>query len=135
MNGYAVISYLILMKTTPNLAVLYMRTMLDKDEDIWVIYDHVPFNWNNQYLGKDKKVPSPGEYETTPSKYRSNFTHVKNAPKKAIEFPLINTVRDTIIDSERIFELTFYEFSNDLLTNPFFTVPERSKIVFLCHLS
>ena len=165
-----------------------------KDEAIWATYDHVPIEWNSQFLGEDKKVPSPGEYKTIPSKYRSNFTYVKDAPKKAIEPPLIDIVRDTIVGNERVLELcftpkrkvnrldiytnpirlnsakinslpfsdyylekrrqrlathfitdndytelelrypkdsvlelTFYEASNDLLTNPLFTVPERPK--------
>ncbi|PRX57269.1 M28 family peptidase [Flagellimonas meridianipacifica] len=174
-------------------SLMYVHDV-DKDEAIWATYDHSLIEWNSQYLGKDKKEPEPDEFRTIPSKYRSNFTYVKNTQIKAIESPLIDTVRDTIIGNERVLELcltprrdvnrldtytnpihlnsakinnlpfssyylekrkqrlathfisdndytelelsfpkdsvlelTFYESSNDLLTNPLFTVPERPK--------
>ena len=166
----------------------------DKDEAVWATYDNVPIDWNNQYLGEEKRKPSSDAYKTISSKYRSNFTFVKNAQKKVVTPPLADIVRDTIIEDERVLELcltpkrnvnrldiytnaislnsgkingspfstyflknrkerlathyisendytelelsfpkdavlelTFYESSNDLLTNPLFTVPERPK--------
>ncbi|WP_435624339.1 M28 family peptidase [Flagellimonas sp.] len=166
----------------------------DTEEAFWATYDHIPIDWNNQYLGKDKKVPETNKYKTIASKYRSNFTYVSNTQKKPIESPLIETTEDTVIGNERILqlcftpkrnvnrldiytnplqltsgrinnipfsdfylknrrqrlathfisnndytelelrfpkdsvlELTFYESSNDLLSNPIFTIPERPK--------
>lgn len=166
----------------------------DQDEAVWATYDNVPIDWNNQYLGEEKRKPSSDAYKTISSKYKSNFTFVKNAQKKAVTLPLADIVQDTIIEDERVLELcltpkrnvnrldvytnpislnsgkinglpfstyflknrkerlathyisdndytelelsfpkdsvlelTFYESSNDLLTNPLFTVPERPK--------
>ncbi|MEM9077336.1 MAG: M28 family peptidase [Bacteroidota bacterium] len=174
-------------------SLLYVQD-IDKNEAIWATYDHVLVDWNSQYLSQDKKVPEPNEYQTISSKYRSNFTYVRNIPPKNIKLPLIDTLRDTIIENERIIELcftpkrdvnrldiytnpiqlnsgkinnipfsayylekrkrrlashfitdnnytelelsfpkdsilelTFYESSNDLLSHPLFTVPERPK--------
>ncbi|UII81247.1 M28 family peptidase [Flagellimonas sp. CMM7] len=166
----------------------------DNDSAIWATYDYRLIGWNGQFLGSEKRVPETGEYKTLPSKYRTEFTYVADAPKKAIAAPWIDTVKDTIIGNERILELcvtpkrkvnrldiysnpiklnsakvnniklsdyflenrkkrlitnyitdndytelelsfpkdsvlelTFYEASNDLLTNTAFTVPERPK--------
>lgn len=174
-------------------SLLYVKDE-DQNEAIWATYDQVLIDWNNQYFGKNKTVSDPNEYRTIPSKYRSNFSYVAKAQKKAIELPLIDTVRDTTIGNNRILEvcltprrnvnrldiytnpiqlhsgkingqpfstyflknrkqrlathyisdndytelelsfpkdaaleLTFYESSNDLLTHPLFTVPERPK--------
>lgn len=174
-------------------SLLYVHDA-DKDSAIWATYDYKLIGWNGQFIGSKKRVPNAGEYKTLPSKYRTEFTFVADAPKKAIAAPWIDTVRDTIIGNERILELcvtpkrkvnrldiytnpiklnsakvnniqlsdyflenrkkrlithyitnndytelelsfpkdsvlelTFYEASNDLLTNTAFTVPERPK--------
>lgn len=166
----------------------------DKDSAIWATYDHQPIDWNKQFLGNEKRIPKPGEHEALYSKYRTEFTYVKDTPKKDIAIPWIDTVKDTIIGNKRIVELcvtpkrdvnrldiytnliklnsakintialsdyflenrkerlvthyisnndytelelsfpkdtilnlTFYESSNDLLTNAAFTIPERPK--------
>lgn len=174
-------------------SLLYVHNA-DNDSAIWATYDHRLIGWNGQFIGSEKRVPEAGEYKTLPSKYRTEFTYVADAPKKAIAAPWIDTVKDTIIGNERILELcvtpkrkvnrldiysnpiklnsakvnniklsdyflenrkkrlithyitdndytelelsfpkdsvlelTFYEASNDLLTNTAFTVPERPK--------
>lgn len=174
-------------------SLLYVYNV-DKDSAIWATYDYKPIGWNGQFIGSEKRVPKAGEYKTLPSKYRTEFTYVADAPKKAIAAPWVDTVKDTIIGNERILELcitpkrsinrldiytnlirlnsakvnniqlsdyflenrkkrlithyitnndytelelsfpkdlvlelTFYEASNDLLTNTAFTVPERPK--------
>lgn len=174
-------------------SLLYVHDA-DKDSAIWATYDYKLIGWNGQFIGSKKRVPNAREYKTLPSKYRTEFTFVADAPKKAIAAPWIDTVRDTIIGNERILELcvtpkrkvnrldiytnpiklnsatvnniqlsdyflenrkkrlithyitnndytelelsfpkdsvlelTFYEASNDLLTNTAFTVPERPK--------
>nr|WP_299344561.1 M28 family peptidase [Allomuricauda sp.] len=164
----------------------------DENSALWATYDNVLIDWNGQFLGNEKRNPESREYKMIPSKYRSQFTYVTEAPKKEIPMPWIDTVVDTIIGNERILEicltpkrnvnrvdvytnpiklnsarvnrialseyflenrrerlithyvsqndytelelsfpkdstlqLTFYEASNDLLSNPLFTVPER----------
>ena len=166
----------------------------DKNTAIWATYDHVLVDWNGQFLDSEKRVPEPGEFNMIPSKYRSEFTYVKEAQKKDIPLPQIDTVTDTIIGNERVLEicltpkrdvnrvdvytnpiklnsakvnriplseyflenrrkrlmthyvsnndytelelsfpkdstleLTFYEASNDLLSNSLFTVPKRPE--------
>ncbi len=166
----------------------------DKDSAVWATYDNQPIDWNKQFLGNEKRIPKPGEYETLTSKYRTEFTYVKDAPKKDIAMPWIDMVNDTIIGNERfvelcitpkrnvnrldiytnsiklnsakvnnvklsdyflenrkkrlithyisnneytelelsfpkdkVLDLTLYESSYDLLTNPVFTIPERPE--------
>ncbi|TAI47280.1 M28 family peptidase [Flagellimonas allohymeniacidonis] len=166
----------------------------DNNSAIWATYDHVLVDWNGQFLGSEKRVPQTDEYKMIPSKYRSEFTYVKEAQKKEIPLPQIDTVNDTVIGNERILEicltpkrainrvdiytnpiklnsakvnrialseyflenrrerlithyvsnneytelelsfpkdstleLTFYEASNDLLSNSLFTVPKRPE--------
>ncbi len=94
----------------------------DKQEAIWATYDNLLSEWNNQYLGSDKRIPEPNEYRTIPSKYRSNFTYVSTAQKKEIESSLIDIVRDTLIENERIIELCITPKRKvnrlDIYTNP-----------------
>lgn len=164
----------------------------DKDSAVWATYDKQLIGWNGQFL-KDKSEPSASAgFNTLASKYGSGFTYTAKAPKKEIAIPWIDTVKDTLIDDNRILELcvtpkrnvnrldiyasplvfnavkvnniplsenylkkrrkkllthyisnndyteleltfpkdsvlelTFYESSNDLLSNPEFTVPKR----------
>ncbi len=94
----------------------------DKGEAVWATYDHVPIDWNNQFLGKDKKIPEPNEYRTISSKYRSDFTYVTQAPQKDIASAFIDKVRDTIIGNERIVEVCVTPRRSvnrlDIYTNP-----------------
>ncbi|SHG73480.1 M28 family peptidase [Flagellimonas flava] len=77
----------------------------DSNATIWATYDQELIGWNAQFLGTDKRVPEAGEFKTLPSKYRTDFTFVQDAPKKEIQPPLIDTIHDTIIGNERILEL------------------------------
>ncbi|MEO9510929.1 MAG: M28 family peptidase [Flavobacteriaceae bacterium] len=94
----------------------------DKDSAIWATYDHQMVAWNKQFLDNEKKVPKPGEYKTLPSKYRSSFTFIRDAPKKDIPISWIDTLQDTIIGSERILELCITPKRQvnrlDIYTNP-----------------
>lgn len=71
----------------------------------WATYDHNTVKWNEQFLGKDKQIPKEGEYKTLPSKYRSNFTYVSDAPVKTIPEMKVEKTRDTIIGNSRLLEI------------------------------
>lgn len=94
----------------------------DKDEAIWATYDSKLIDWNNQFLGSEKRVPQPMEYKTLYSKYRTQFTYVSDAPKKAIAAPWIDTVKDTIVGNERLLEICVTPKRDvnrlDVYTNP-----------------
>ncbi len=77
----------------------------DKDSAIWATYDYSPIGWNGQFLGNEKRIPEAGTYKTLPSKYRTDFSYVADAPKKDIAVPWVDTTKDTIIGNERILEL------------------------------
>lgn len=102
-------------------SLLYVYNM-DKDSAVWATYDNQPIDWNKQFLGNEKRIPKPGEYETLTSKYRTEFTYIKDAPKKDIAMPWIDTVNDTIIGNERFVELCITPKRNanrlDIYTNP-----------------
>ncbi len=71
----------------------------------WATYDHVLIDWNAQFLGKDKKVPEQLSERTISSKYSSGFSFVSEAPTKDIDPPKIETVRDTVVDGERMLDI------------------------------
>ncbi len=95
---------------------------VDKDEAIWATYDSELIDWNNQFLGSEKRVPQPMEYKTLYSKYRTQFTYVSDAPKKEIAAPWIDTVKDTIVGNERLLEICVTPKRDvtrlDIYTNP-----------------
>ena len=74
----------------------------DTDSTHWATYDNVLIDWNDQFLGDEKRKP---ETETISSKYRTNLNYVADAPKKDIPLPYIDTVLDTIIGDNRMIEL------------------------------
>jgi len=80
---------------------------LDTDTNTaqWATYDHVLIDWNEQFLGNDKKPPAKLANHVIKSKYSSGFSYVAEAPLKQIEGPKIETTRDTIIGSERLLEI------------------------------
>ena len=77
----------------------------DKNQASWATYDHVPIDWNEQFLGQEKRIPEKGEYKTLPSKYRSTFTYVAEAPLKQVKQSRIETTRDTVVGKERLLDI------------------------------
>jgi len=82
-------------------SLLYVNNA-DTDATLWATYDNVLIDWNNQFLGDDKRKPLA---ETISSKYRTNLNYVSDAPKKDIPLPYIDKVIDTIIGENRVIEL------------------------------
>ncbi len=81
--------------------------VLDTDHNTaqWATYDQVLIDWNDQFLGKDKRVPvQPSEHRLS-SKYSSGFSFVSNAPLKPINPTLVETKTDTVIGDLRWIEL------------------------------
>ncbi len=66
----------------------------------WATYDHVISNWTKQYI-KQNKDTEKNNYLTLPSKYNTHFKQVSNAPIKAIVLPKIETIKDTVINTQR----------------------------------
>ena len=81
--------------------------LLDTDTNTaqWASYDQVPIEWNQAFLGKENDVDGRLNKNIIGSKYNTPFTHSKTAPIKIIDGPKIETVRDTLIGSNRIIEL------------------------------
>lgn len=81
--------------------------ILDSNKKIanWATYDHNTSKWNEQFLGKEKQTPKDGQYKTLPSKYRSNFTSVSDAPMKPIPEMKVEKTRDTVIGNSRLLEI------------------------------
>ena len=71
----------------------------------WATYDQVLIDWNEKYIGSSKKNPEKLSEQTLSSKYSSGFSYVAEAPLKPIKGPTIETIRDTIIESERFLEI------------------------------
>lgn len=77
----------------------------DKDSAIWATYDKSLIHWNAQFLGQGKRKVDSEDYNSLASKYGTGFRFVKEAPKKNIPAPWVDTLLDTIIGNERILEL------------------------------
>ncbi|WP_420401755.1 M28 family peptidase [Flagellimonas sp.] len=77
----------------------------DNDSAVWATYDKSLIDWNAQFLGEGKRKVDSGDYNALASKYGTGFRLVKEAPKKDIPTPWIDTLLDTIIGNERILEL------------------------------
>tara|TARA_R110002012_G_scaffold263456_1_gene446241 strand:+ start:76260 stop:78545 length:2286 start_codon:yes stop_codon:yes gene_type:complete len=67
----------------------------------WATYEHVVSDWTAQYIGQNKTAPEALNQMVISSKYGSGFTYVAQAALKNILEPKIETIRDTIIASER----------------------------------
>ncbi len=81
--------------------------VLDKDTDtaLWATYDQVLIDWNEQFLGRDKKAPVKLSKHVIRSKYSSGFSYVTEASLRQIEGPRIEATRDTVIGNERLLEI------------------------------
>jgi hypothetical protein len=169
----------------------------DADQNVaqWATYDTALGDWNQQYLGKEKKPSPQGADRILGSKYGTPVSYVAPAPLKKLTPPLVEKTQDTVMDGTRsitlcitpqrpvnrleVFtnnvpltaatvnliplspyyledrkndklvthyisnndytelelsfpmdqklELTLYEASNDLLTNPLFSIPARPE--------
>ncbi len=77
----------------------------DNNASIWATYDQKLIDWNAQFVANGERAPEPGELNTIPSKYRTEFTFIAAAPKKEVAEPFIDIMRDTVIGKERILEL------------------------------
>ena len=71
----------------------------------WASYDQVPIEWNGAFLGKEDKIDEKLNEHLISSKYNTLFKRSAKAPLKAIDGPKVETVRDTIIENNRIIEL------------------------------
>ncbi len=71
----------------------------DKDAAQWATYDQVLIDWNDPFLGKDKKGP------TLISKYDLGFSYVSDAPVKEIKGPSIEKTKDTILGEQRLLDI------------------------------
>jgi len=76
----------------------------DKQEAVWATSNHVPDNWVEQFIGKEKK--SDTDRSTFDSKYRTGFTFTAAAPIKSIPAPVITIVNDSIRGNERIVNIS-----------------------------
>lgn len=76
----------------------------DKNTAQWATYDHYFIDWNKSYFEQDKKTPEK-DGQILSSKYSTGFTHVSEAPVKAILPPTVDILKDTIIANERLLEI------------------------------
>lgn len=81
--------------------------ILDTDTNTaqWATYDRMLIDWNEQFLGSNKKPPVKLVRQAIKSKYSTELSYVTEAPLKQINGPKIETTRDTIIGNERLLEI------------------------------
>ena len=97
--------------------------VLDTDTNTaqWATYDQVLIDWNEQFLGIEKKPPVKLAMRTIKNKYSSGLSYVTEAPLKQIYGPKIETTRDTVIGNNRLLEICITPKRNvnrlDIFTN------------------
>lgn len=85
-------------------SLLYVLNTED-NEAVWATYERVLSDWTSQYLGAEKRAPEQLADQTISSKYSTGFSFVADAPVKDIPAPLVEKLRDTIIDGDRFLHI------------------------------
>ncbi|MDY0089395.1 MAG: M28 family peptidase [Flavobacteriaceae bacterium] len=86
-------------KGKPN-SLLYVYDA-DENNTFWATYDKVLDPWTKNYLGEHPEENKNLISNVLQSKYNSGFSYTAEAPKKDIEVPTFNFLRDTIINDYR----------------------------------
>jgi len=86
----------------PN-SLLYVLNTNDNTA-VWATYDDVLDSWTKKYLSDQPNQTSSSQY-TFGSKYKSNFSYIKQAPLKAILQPKIEVTLDTIMGDLKHIEI------------------------------
>ena len=73
----------------------------DTQKAVWATYDINLDAWTKTYVGENPKKATISKDLPFFSKYNSNFTYDKQAPKKDIALPTIEFLKDTIIRNNR----------------------------------
>ncbi|WP_425235503.1 M28 family peptidase [Ulvibacterium sp.] len=92
-------------KDSPKPTSLLYVMDADKGTAQWATYENQLSDWTAQYLGADKEITDKKAQQTINSKYSSGFTYVSGAPAKDISPPLIETLRDTIIEEKHVLDI------------------------------
>lgn len=77
----------------------------DDNSAQWATYDQVLIDWNEGFLGPEKRSAEKGGLPILGSKYNSGFSYVAEAPMRGIKGPSIEKTEDTIIGEERHLEI------------------------------
>ncbi len=84
----------------PNSLVYFLDS--DKNESFWTTYDNEIDAWTENFLGKNPKKATEINDQISQSKYNSEFTFLKETPKKGLEKSVITSYLDTIVFSEKL---------------------------------
>ena len=81
--------------------------MLDVDENsaVWATYDDALDDWTKEVLGQDPNNAAELNENAIASKYGSGFTFTRQAPLKALVYPVIEIFNDTVIGDYREFSI------------------------------
>jgi hypothetical protein len=90
-------------KAKPN-SLLYILDA-DSNKAVWATYDKNLDDWTKNYL--TEKPNNAENLKNYPlfSKYNSDFTFTKEAPKKAVSTPIIQFLRDSIAGNNRFLKI------------------------------
>jgi Peptidase family M28 len=90
-------------KAKPN-SLLYILDA-DSNKAVWATYDKNLDDWTKNYL--TEKPNNAENLKNYPlfSKYNSDFTFTKEAPKKAVSAPIIQFLRDSIAGNNRFLKI------------------------------
>lgn len=78
---------------------------IDAESANWATYDKQLIDWNAQFFGDRLQEVDKSQIKTIASKYGSSFTYTSEAPAKALKYPEIDVVIDTLIGADRHLEI------------------------------
>jgi hypothetical protein len=90
-------------KAKPN-SLLYIYNA-DTDKATWVTYDVNLDPWTKEYLGENPKPATILNQTPLFSKYNSGFTYAAPAPKKELQKPTVEFLKDSIAGNKRYLKL------------------------------
>ena len=77
----------------------------DKNKAFWATYDTNLDNWTKEYLGQNPKNANEINSLPLPSKYKSGFSFMADAPMKKLEKPTIEFLKDSTVGVNRFLKI------------------------------
>jgi hypothetical protein len=77
----------------------------DKNKAYWATYDTNLDEWTKSYLGENAKEAKDLNTLPLPSKYKSGFSFMADAPMKELAKPTIEFLKDSVVDANRYLKI------------------------------
>lgn len=78
---------------------------VDTNSAFWATYDTNLDDWTKEYLGTNPKIADAINTLPLPSKYKSGFSFMSDAPMKEIAKPTIEFLKDSVVGKNRFLKI------------------------------